>query len=98
MSKNTVNQRLTRNRRRAVVENDEYAAFARRILRAYSRRIATGDIEALTLLLQLGDEIETATRNAVIGLRDFGYSWAEIAKRLGVTRQAAFKRWGGEAS
>jgi len=30
------------------VENDEYAAFARRILRAYARRVADGDVEALT--------------------------------------------------
>jgi hypothetical protein len=35
-SKNTDKARLSRNRRRDVVENDEYAAFARRILRAYA--------------------------------------------------------------
>ncbi len=29
------------------------------------------------------------------GLRGFGYSWAEIATRLGITRQAAQQRWGG---
>ena len=28
------------------------------------------------------------------GLRKFGYSWADIAHRLGVTRQAAQMRWG----
>ena len=38
---------LTPNRARPVVENDAYAAFAQRILRAYARRIATGDIESL---------------------------------------------------
>ena len=92
--KNTVNKRLTANAARTVVENDEYAAFARRILRAYARRIATGDIEALTLLTNLGTDVENATRDAVIGLRDHGYSWAEIGSRLGVTRQAAQQRWG----
>jgi hypothetical protein len=30
---------------------------------------------------------------ADIGLRDARYSWAEIAARLGVTRQAAQQRW-----
>ncbi len=93
---NTVNRRLTSNRARTVVENDEYAAFARRILRAYARRIATGDIESLTCMTGLADNIETAIRDAVIGLRDFGYSWAEIGSRLGVTRQAAQQRWGDQ--
>ena len=31
------------------------------------------------------------------GLREFGYSWADIAGRLGVTRQAAQQRWGDPA-
>ena len=93
---NTVNDRLTPKRARPVVENDEYAAFARRILRAYARRIATGDIDSLTHMTGLADDIETALRNAVIGLREFGYSWAEIGSRLGVTRQAAQQRWGAQ--
>ena len=90
----TVKDRLTSNRGRLVAENDEYAAFARRILRAYARRVATGDIESLSHMTGLADDIETAIRNAVIGLREFGYSWAEIGTRLGVTRQAAQHRWG----
>ena len=98
MSKNTVKRPLTPNRRRDVVENDAYAAFARRIVRAHGRRVATGDIEALADLMRLAADIETAIREAVIGLRDFGYSWADIAARLGITRQAAQQRWGGERS
>jgi hypothetical protein len=91
---NTVNTRLTPNRARPVVENDEYAAFARRILRAYARRVATGDIDSLTLMTGLADDIDNAIRDAVTGLRGFGYSWADIGSRLGVTRQAAQQRWG----
>ena len=90
----TVKASLTANRAGRVVENDEYAAFARRILRAYARRIADGDVEALTLMLGLADEIDAAIGQAVTGLRGFGYSWAEIGARLGVTRQAAQQRWG----
>ena len=75
-------------------ENDEYAAFARRVLRAYARRVAAGDVEALTLMTDLADEIDTAISQAVTGLRAFGYSWAEIGSRLGITRQAAQQRWG----
>jgi len=85
---------LTPKRSKLVTENSEYAAFARRILRAYSRRIATGDIESLTHLITLADDINDATQQAVNGLRSTGYSWAEIGARLGITRQAAQQRWG----
>ena len=90
----TVNDRLIPNRARRPVENDAYAAFARRVLRAYARRVADGDVEALALMTDLADEIDTAISQAVQGLRGFGYSWAEIGSRLGVTRQAAQQRWG----
>jgi hypothetical protein len=90
----SVNGSLTAKRRWRVVENDEYAAFARRILRAYSRRIATGDIESLTHLITLADDINDATQQAINGLRTAGYSWTEISKRLDITRQAAQQRWG----
>jgi hypothetical protein len=96
MSKNTVKRSLTPNRRRRVVENDEYTAFARRVLRAYSRRVAAGDIETLADMVGLLTDLETAIGQAIVGLRGFGYSWAEIGTRLGVTKQAAQQRWGGE--
>ena len=91
---NTVRHHLTPKRRRRRVENDEYAAFTRRILRAYARRIATGDIDALEDMTGFAADIEAAIRHAVTGLRDHGYSWADIGLRLGVTRQAAQQRWG----
>ena len=90
----TVKTTLTPNRTGRVVQNDEYAAFARRVLRAYSRRIALGDIETLTLMVMLADDLDDNIRQAVKGLRQFGYSWAEIGSRLGITRQAAQQRWG----
>jgi hypothetical protein len=81
-----------------VVENDAYSAFARRVLRAYARRIATGDIDALALITALAADIDTAIAEAVAGLRATGYSWAEIGTRLGISRQAAQQRWGGQPS
>jgi biotin operon repressor len=91
---NTVKTRLTSRRGRRLVENDDYAAFTRRILRAYARRVASGDVEALALMLGLSADLDTAIAQAVTGLRKFGYSWAEIGSRLGITRQAAQQRWG----
>ena len=89
-----VNGSLTAKRRWRAVENDEYAAFIRRVLRAYSRRVATGDIEAITEMAAIAAEMDTAIREAITGLRARGYSWADIAARLGITRQGAQQRWG----
>ena len=93
-TKNTVKPRLTPKRRQPVAENDDYAAFAHRILAAYARRVATGDIDALTRMTVLAADLDTAIGQAVTGLRGCGYSWAEIGLRLGITRQAAQQRWG----
>jgi hypothetical protein len=90
----TVKNPLTARRARRLVENDDYAAFARRILRAYTRRVADGDVDALIAMTGLAAEIDAAIGQAVTGLRQFGYSWAEIGARLGITRQAAQQRWG----
>jgi hypothetical protein len=91
----TVNHSLTPKRRRRYAENDEYAAFLGRVIRAYSRRVAHGDIEAITYLARLAEDLDQATRDAVIALRErHGYSWADIGLRLGITRQAAQQRWG----
>jgi hypothetical protein len=85
---------LTANRPRRVVENDEYVAFARRVLAAYARRVADGDVEALGQMAALAADLDAAMIQAVTGLRECGYSWAEIGLRLGITRQAAQQRWG----
>jgi hypothetical protein len=102
MSKNTVKPTLTpkpRKRTRRAVETAEFDAFARRILRAYARRVAAGDVEALRNLVSLGSEIDAVTRLAVAGLRKtpYSYSWQEIADRLGVSKQAAQQRYGDPA-
>ena len=81
---------------RDVVGNDEYAAFVRRIVRAYAKRVATGDVDALTDLVALSTLLDDAIGQAVTGLRAHGYSWADIANRLGITRQAAHQRWGAD--
>ncbi len=92
--RSSVKARLTPNRGRRTVENDEYARFVRRVVRAYARRVAGGDIDALTDMTGLATELDEAIIQAATGLRKTGYSWAEIATRLGVTRQAAQQRWG----
>ena len=88
-----VNRRMTRRRRGRVVENDEYAAFLRRVLRAYARRIGKGDIDSFAEMAAIAAEMDDILRQAVAGLRAADFSWADIAARTGTTRQAAWKRW-----
>jgi hypothetical protein len=99
MSKNNVKSALTpkpRKRSRRQVENAQFDAFVRRILRAYARRVGAGDVEALRALSLLSSEVDAVSRLAVAGLRQapYSYSWSEIADRLGVSKQAAQMRYG----
>jgi hypothetical protein len=92
----TVKPGLRRKRAKRAVENSEFDAFVRRILTAYGRRVASGDVEALRSLAMLSAEVDAVTRLAVVGLRNkpYSYSWSEIADRLGISRQAAQMRYG----
>ncbi len=95
-SRSTVNAALTPGRvgrGPRMVENSAFTAFGSRILRAAGRRVAAGDVDALPALAALSAEVDAAITTAVVGLRAAGYSWGEIAARLGVTRQAAHQRW-----
>ena len=92
-----VNRSLTSKRRKRLIENDDYTAFVQRAIRAYSRRVAAGDIDALTGMTNLSGDLDYAITEAITALRArHGYSWADIGHRLGITRQAAQKRWGGD--
>ncbi len=93
-TRSDVKASLTPNRRGRVVENDQYAAFVRRVVAAYRRRVAAGDIDAISDMTRVAAELDDAISQAVAGLRAAGYSWAGIAARLGVTRQAVQQRWG----
>ena len=45
-------------------------------------------------MTHLADDIDPAIRKPSPACARFGYSWADIGSRLGVTRQAAQQRWG----
>lgn len=92
-SESDVKRALTPKRSKRLTENDEYLAFLRRVVRGYGRRVAAGDIDALPGLAAMGEELDAAMQHSVNGLRAAGYSWAEIAARLGITRQGAQQRW-----
>ena len=74
---------------------EDYFAGIRRMIRAAGRRAAE-DENGLTFLVEMKEELEKAIRLAVAASREDGYSWAEIARVLGVKPQSAWERYGKE--
>lgn len=79
-------------RRRVEREAPEVAAGAARMIRAVGRRVSD-DADNLVLLVELQATAEQALRDAALACHEAGWSWSEIADRLGVTRQAARQRF-----
>lgn len=78
------------------VETAAFAGMVRRMIRAYSRRVAAGDPEDLTVMLEVRAAFDEAIADAVAGLRsEWDASWADIGRAAGITRQSARERWGG---
>ncbi len=90
----TVAAKPARKREKKVVEMADYISFARRILRATGRRVQDRDIEGLAGLAVLQAEINDQMKETAKALNAQGYSWAEIGRVLGVSKQAAQQRFG----
>lgn len=71
-------------------------AMISRMIRAAGNRAADYDEDQLARLAALHGDIDNATRAAVRSMRARGVTWERIGAALGVTRQAALMRWGGE--
>lgn len=84
-----------RRRAKGTVETADYVAMTRRILRALGRRVGQVDLAELPALAGLAAELDGVLGDAARRLHDdCGYSWAEIGRELGVSRQAAQQRFG----
>lgn len=79
---------------KAKTENAEFVAFSRRIIRAHGRRVGAADPTTLRDLVTLRAALDAAIDEAANKLHAAGYSWTEIGRELGVSRQAARQRWG----
>lgn len=89
----------SRGRRRARVarEAQDLEAMVMRMMRALRQRAEGGDLEALVALVNLEPWCRAQQRLAARALTgEGGYSWAQLALRLGITKQSAHGRWGGE--
>lgn len=91
-------QTATKRRRRNTYEAPDMLAMLTRVAKALVRRAAEGDLEAV---VALGEAEQTMKRALVDAARAAhsepnAYSWSEIARELGITRQAAQQRFGFE--
>lgn len=73
------------------MEQQDVARFTREI-RALGKA-AAWDCESFAQAVQLQTELERVLANAAQDLNSQGFSWAEIAAPLGITRAAAHKRY-----
>lgn len=78
----------------------KYAAFMKRIARSYGRKALEGELDtsALEHLVEAREMIDQQIEQVVRALRTEeggAYSWSEIGEALGITRAAAYKRYGG---
>jgi hypothetical protein len=84
-----------------VREPDEFAAMTRRMVRALARRAGDADPAQFREVWAMLAEAEAAVTASVDSLRAKGFSWAEIAAEVGVTRQGMSqwrkRRPGGDA-
>lgn len=73
-----------------------------RFMRALVRRAAAGDEYAVTALAAIANDAPTALANGVRAWRGWqpahGHSpsWTDVARLMGMSRQAAQQRWGRE--
>jgi len=75
-------------------ESPDLGAMVGRMLRALARRAAEGDLEAVEQLAALETTVAEQLRAAATVAHDTaGYSWTEIARATGTTRQAARQRF-----
>lgn len=79
--------------KREPYEAPQIGAMMERMFRALVRRAEAGDTEALEQILRLQDVAADSARSAGRGLVAFGYSYGELARWTGVSRQAAAKRY-----
>ena len=77
-----------------MVETTDFLKMLLRMIRAAGRRVADADEHELRMLAHLRSAFEESIETAVEGQRAKGRSWAHIGLALGITRQAAFQRYG----
>lgn len=85
----------TMNKRNKVYEAPEMEQMITRVLKSLVRRAAEGDLEAISALRNVAEKADDALVSAVQQNREGvnAYSWTEIGRELGISRQGAQQRF-----
>ena len=70
-----------------------YVAFTRRIMAALEARSGLSDQMCLGALAELSRDMDRVIVRVARELHSQGYSWGDIGRGLGITRQAARQRF-----
>lgn len=76
-----------------MVEDSAYFKMLERMIRAGGKRAGRADEIELKTFYLLKNKIEEETKKAVQSQMDQGKSWSDIGEALGISRQAAFKKF-----
>ena len=92
---------MPRKRPTRPTDSSEYLGFMERLTRNLAKRAESDGIDALHSLAVINRLHEDVMREMVAYLRSEeggAYSWADIGEALGMTRQSAQGRFGGEGA
>lgn len=78
------------------VETEAFGAMVRRMLAAYGRRVADGDMSDLAQLAELRESLDGLISTAIAHHVHDGRSWAEVGDAVGMARQHAHRKWAHE--
>lgn len=79
---------------RRYVETEEYLGMVHRVLAALGGRVGDADLAMFAGLAGLAGVVDELLVGTARRLHDdHGYSWTEIGRSLGITRQAARQRF-----
>lgn len=76
-----------------MVENDDFFKMVKRMIQAAGKRAGDGDEHDLRLMADLAGVVNDNLKVAVYRQVGDGKSWSDIGFALGISRQAAHKRF-----
>lgn len=79
-------------KRRRIRDIHDTAAMLRRMLKAYGQRVAYGDVADLQEMVELRAQLDDTIYQAVVRMREMGFTWEALAEANGTTKQA-LQQW-----
>ena len=79
-------------------ETPDYVAGMRRLIRALLKRVSAGDVEEFVQFKILKQDLKQAEQEAATALNEeCDYSWEQIGRTWGLTKQGAQQKWARKA-